>query len=969
MKRTRLAFFLLNAIVLALILLAMGLNSGTTVVAATTPLYGLEWPGDGAIRRMLYWHNPFPIYDATYVFKVFPRTRTTGPTGYYTTFFWGNDCRFDWQSGGANTYYGAHPYPIPAPNGPGQWEISVNSNDYVTGSEVQWGRWYTQAFRAWRESPSITHHEFYWDWPDTSKVISRTVVDSNWAKQNPPIPAIVIGQAPDFNGASWGGYPGWEEFNGIIRGIQIYSGLLSIADLQAEINAPKSTSAGQNFIWYLNTDPRPGDVADKKGTGTSHNPLWSGTTALEWTDQPSSDTTPPSTPTNVTAAVVSASEIDVSWTASTDNVGVTGYSVERCPGSACTNFTQISTPGGTSYSDPGLAANTSYRYRVRATDAAGNLSSYSSIASATTPTPPDTTPPTVSINSPSNSSSVSATIMVSATASDNVGVVGVQFILDGTNLGAEVMTAPYAVTWNTTTALNGSHSLTAVARDAAGNQTISSTVAVTAANAVSPPPPPPTPGPVPAPTPTAGQTISYVTPPMGGQSWITNAVSGSLQTGYARIQPTSGPTPSGTAIFGFRSGGVLVSEAGVPASSLIPSGRIFVDVGGPVNTGIAIANPNDVSATIDFYFTNIDGADFGQGSLSLPANHQMSAFLNESPFNGGSSVQGTFTFSSSVPISVIALRGLTNERGEFLMTTLPVSLLNVIDAGSSRVLPHFANGGGWTTQVILVNPTEIPQSGMVQFVGQGSASGTAPVLNIEVNGANSSAFYYTIPARASLRMRTGNGGNSIQVGSVRVAARSTSAVPSATSIFSFKSGGINVNEDGGASAPAGGGLLTYVETSAKQGELKSTGLAIANPSQAPVNVNFELRRLDGSSTGLSASVTIPSGGQIARFANELLSGFPPAFQGILRLTATSPVTVTSLRGRYNERGDFLITTSPPWNEASNSTTQMLFPHIASGAGYATQFILFAGGQSATGSLNFFTRDGAPMSDVNLAPIP
>jgi len=457
---------------------------------------------------------------------------------------------------------------------------------------------------------------------------------------------------------------------------------------------------------------------------------------------------------------------------------------------------------------------------------------------------------------------------------------------------------------------------------------------------------------------------------MGGQSWITNAVSGSLQTGYARIQPTSGPTPSGTAIFGFRSGGVLVSEAGVPASSLISSGRIFVDVAGPVNTGIAIANPNDVSATIDFYFTNTDGADFGQGSLSLPANHQMSAFLNESPFNGGSSVQGTFTFSSSVAISVIALRGLTNERGEFLMTTLPVSLLNVIDAGSSRVLPHFANGGGWTTQVILVNPTEIPQSGMVQFVGQGSASGTAPVLNIEVNGANSSAFYYTIPARASLRMRTGNGGNSIQVGSVRVAATATSAVPSAISIFSFKSGGITVTEAGVSSAPAGSTFQTYVESSAGRGDLKSTGLAIANPSQAPVNVNFELRRLDGSSTGLSASVTIPSGGQIARFANELLSGFPPAFQGILRLTATSPVAVTSLRGRYNERGDFLITTSPPWNEASNSTSpQMLFPHIASGAGYATQFILFAGGQSATGSLTFFTRYDAPMSDINLAPIP
>ena len=205
----------------------------------------------------------------------------------------------------------------------------------------------------------------------------------------------MIGQAPDFNGASWGGYPGWEEFNGIIRGIQIYSGLLSMADLQAEINAPQSTTAGQNLIWYLNTDPRPSDVTDKKGTGTPHNPSWAGTTASEWTDQTSTDTTPPSAPTNLTAAVVSSSQINLSWTASTDNVGVTGYSVERCPGSACTNFSQISTPGGTSYSDTGLVANTTYRYRVRATDAAGNLSSYSSIASAATP---NNQPPAAIIN-------------------------------------------------------------------------------------------------------------------------------------------------------------------------------------------------------------------------------------------------------------------------------------------------------------------------------------------------------------------------------------------------------------------------------------------------------------------------------------------------------------------------------------------------------------------------------------------
>jgi hypothetical protein len=186
---------------------------------------------------------------------------------------------------------------VPAWSGPGQWEISVYSNDYVTGTEVEWNRWYTQVFRAWRESPSITHHEFYWDWPDRSKVIKRTIDDPDWAKVNPPTPAIVMGQAPNVNGASWGGYPGWEEFNGIIRGIQMYSGLLSLEDIGSEIASPKSTTAGSNLIWYLNLDPRPGDVTDKKNKGTAHDPSWDGTTALEWSENV--ETGPPSPPTNL----------------------------------------------------------------------------------------------------------------------------------------------------------------------------------------------------------------------------------------------------------------------------------------------------------------------------------------------------------------------------------------------------------------------------------------------------------------------------------------------------------------------------------------------------------------------------------------------------------------------------------------------------------------------------------------------
>ncbi len=98
------------------------------------------------------------------------------------------------------------------------------------------------------------------------------------------------------------------------------------------------------------------------------------------------------------------------------------------------------------------------------------------------PPPPDTEPPTVSMTSPTNGSTVSGTVTVSAAASDNVAVVGVQFKLNGLNLGAELTTAPYVMTWDTTTAPNGAQTLTAIARDAAGNRTTSAPVTVTVSN-------------------------------------------------------------------------------------------------------------------------------------------------------------------------------------------------------------------------------------------------------------------------------------------------------------------------------------------------------------------------------------------------------------------------------------------------------------------------------------------------------
>src|SRR5437867_17501 len=130
----------------------------------------------------------------------------------------------------------------------------------------------------------------------------------------------------------------------------------------------------------------------------------------------------------------------------------------------------------------GLSASTVYHYRVKSRDAVGNLA-VSSDFTFTTLAAPDTIPPTVSMTAPAAGSTVAGTVTVSASATDNVGVVGVQFKLDGANLGAEVTTAPHVLSWKTTAASKGVHTLTAVARDAAGNTATAAAVSVTVVRA------------------------------------------------------------------------------------------------------------------------------------------------------------------------------------------------------------------------------------------------------------------------------------------------------------------------------------------------------------------------------------------------------------------------------------------------------------------------------------------------------
>ena len=180
------------------------------------------------------------------------------------------------------------------------------------------------------------------------------------------------------------------------------------------------------------------------------------------------DITAPSTPAGLSASAVSSSQINLSWSASTDNVGVTGYRVYRAG-------TLLATLGAvTAYQNTGLTPSTSFSYTVQALDAAGNASAQSAAASATTRAAPDTAAPSVPGGLTAVAASSSQINLSWSTSTDNVGVTGYRVFRAGTLLATLGAVTTYQ---NTGLAPSTSYPYTVQAIDAAGNASAQSAAA------------------------------------------------------------------------------------------------------------------------------------------------------------------------------------------------------------------------------------------------------------------------------------------------------------------------------------------------------------------------------------------------------------------------------------------------------------------------------------------------------------
>jgi hypothetical protein len=231
------------------------------------------------------------------------------------------------------------------------------------------------------------------------------------------------------------------------------------------------------------------------------------------------------------------------------------------------------------------------------------------------------------------------------------------------------------------------------------------------------------------------------------------AQAATIKTGYVIVTPTSAATAGLVAFesFGERRGN-QVEQAGVLPSTMTIHAALFVNASGRLsrNVGVAVANPSATSATITLLLRDSTGMSLATSTFALAAHQQTARFVTQlfaSQASVPRDLTGTVDISSDVPVAVVGLRFRGENFSTIPATILgPVSAVPVISTGvggpAAVVLAHFAEGGGWASEIVIAN---VGTQAVTVRVDIFASDGTP--LAATLNGQSASSFTnLTIPA-------------------------------------------------------------------------------------------------------------------------------------------------------------------------------------------------------------------------------
>jgi hypothetical protein len=232
---------------------------------------------------------------------------------------------------------------------------------------------------------------------------------------------------------------------------------------------------------------------------------------------------------------------------------------------------------------------------------------------------------------------------------------------------------------------------------------------------------------------------------------------------------------------------------------------------------------------------------------------------------------------------------------------------------------------------------------------------TGTVTILLDNGTVSSSSYSIEPAGVFVFQERRMPGP-LMVGTLRIDPDRNTNTPAGAGIFSLSSAGFLVTESGIPSADPTNHARLYIDTSSGH----DTGIALATTGDSAVNVRMSAYELNGiTPVGTSAVVNVST--HRAQFVSQLIPGLPSGFVGVLDIAADGPFAALALRSLINGRGDFLLTTLPVADANATAVSPLVFPQIADGAGYTTEFILISPGAASKTTLYFYGEDGQPLA--------
>jgi hypothetical protein len=366
---------------------------------------------------------------------------------------------------------------------------------------------------------------------------------------------------------------------------------------------------------------------------------------------------------------------------------------------------------------------------------------------------------------------------------------------------------------------------------------------------------------------------------------------GEAISGYARL--FSDVPVQGAALFKAMSGDLVLSEASVRYSRPATRFRIYIDYKDSAISGYAIANPGKEKAAITLILRDGSGNIAGQTTVNLAGGYHLVEFADQRfPNIAIPGFVGSLEVQSGQSVGVIALRYDNSPMASQVFSTIPVLQ---DEASSTLYMPQLADGSGYKSHILLLNPQGNSAIAMIEFFKD---DGTPQSIPIE--GQLLTSREVVINPNGVARIVTDGISSEAKVAWVKV----TSTVPIyGSTIFQTIDQGRIISEAGVSSSPLMSHFIAYATSLGSTG----SGMAICNPNAKAATLDVKLRRATGE-IAAKTNLLLAPGAHFARFFTEWFPDGFEEFDGVIEFSSDAPVSAVALR--YDNPGWNVFATIP-----------------------------------------------------------